>query len=71
MIASLLNDWFNWRHGAVMTNLYASAIWVTPTAVYVHFHFKCRDCWRPAHVPVKGTHHKVCRKHAAEQGHVH
>jgi hypothetical protein len=71
MTASVLNDWFNWRTGAVMTNLYASALWVPLTALWLHRHFKCRDCWRPATVPVPGTVRKVCRKHALEQGHTH
>lgn len=71
MIASVLRDWFGFDAGSVLTNLIASAIWVIPGAVYVHAHVKCRDCWRPAHVPVIGTPHRVCRKHADEGGHVH
>lgn len=71
MLASVLHDWFGWDAGAVLTNLIASAIWVAPGALWLHSHLKCRDCWRPASVPVKGTHHKVCKVHAIKHGHTH
>jgi hypothetical protein len=35
------------------------------------FEERCRDCWRKGHVPVSGTAHKVCKRHAAAGGHSH
>lgn len=46
-------------------------IWVIPTAIWAHRVFRCHYCWRPARVPIKGTPHHSCRKHAIEKGHVH
>lgn len=71
MTGSLLHDWFGWDGGAVLTNLIASALWVPLTALWVHRHLKCRDCLRPGTVPVPGSVHKVCKKHALEHGHTH
>lgn len=71
LTAGFLFDWFGFPLGVVLTNLIASAIWVLPGAVWLHSHFKCKDCSRPGVVPVKGTHFKACHKHAEEQGHVH
>ncbi len=71
VLASLLHDWFGWDSGSVLTNLIASAIWVIPTGVYAHRHFRCLYCIRPTTVPIQGTPHKSCKKHALEHGHVH
>lgn len=73
MTASLVHDWLGWDDGAVLTNLIASAVWVPLTYLVALRHLHCieRGCYRPGTVPVKGTPHKVCRKHAIEQGHVH
>ena len=71
MTASLLHGWFGWPDGAVLTNLIASALWVPLTFVLTLRHFRCQHCWRPARVPVSGTHYHVCKKHAIEHGHVH
>ncbi len=71
MIASVFSDWFGWDAGAVLTNLVASAVWVPLTALWVHRHIRCVECHRIGTVPVPGTVHKVCKKHALEQGHTH
>ena len=71
IVASLIHDWFGWDAGSVLTNLVASMIWVIPTAIWAHRVFRCHYCWRPARVPIKGTPHHSCRKHAIEKGHVH
>jgi hypothetical protein len=72
MIA-LIHEWFGWPNGAVLTNLIASAVWVPITYVSLLRHLHCHEkgCIRPATVPIPGTVHKHCRKHALEQGHVH
>jgi len=67
----MLHDWFGWPDGAVLTNLIASALTVVPTVFLTLRHFRCLHCWRPARVPVSGTPHHVCKKHAAEHGHAH
>ena len=69
----IVHDWFGWPDGAVLTNLVASAIWVIPTYLLALRHLHCveKGCYRPATVPVPGTVHKVCKRHARERGHTH
>lgn len=73
MTAALLEDWFGWPLGAVLTNLVASAIWVIPTYLLALRHLHCveRGCFRPATVPVPGTVHKRCKRHATATGVTH
>ncbi len=73
MMASLLSDWFGWDSGSVLTNLVASAIWVTPVYLLALRHLHCveRGCLRPATVPVPNTVHKRCKKHATATGVTH
>ena len=70
-MATLWRAWFGWYDGGIWTNLLASAVCFALGYFVALRHLKCRDCWRPAHVPVRGTVHKVCRKHALELGHTH
>ncbi len=73
MIGSVLRDWFGWDGGSVLTNLIASALWVAPVYLIALRHLHCveRGCYRPATVPVPGSVHKCCKKHATAHGYTH
>jgi hypothetical protein len=71
MWASLLNDWFGFPNGSVLTNLVASVLVGAPTVFLTLRHLRCRYCWRPARIPIAGTPHHACKRHAREHGHVH
>lgn len=68
---SLWQSWFAWPNGGVWSNLVASAITFGLGYLVAAWHFKCVHCWRPGRVPVKGTVHHVCRRHAVKHGHTH
>lgn len=71
--ASLLQQWFGWPDGSVLTNLIASALWVPLGYVTLLRHLHCveKGCFRPATVPVEGSVHKQCKKHATKHGNTH
>lgn len=73
MIHHILTSWFAFPDGGIWSNLVASALWVPVTYVSLLRHLHCREsgCFRPGTVPVKGTPHKVCKKHAGQGGHTH
>jgi hypothetical protein len=72
-VIRLFSDWFGWDSGAVLTNLVASVIWVPLTYFFALRHLHCveKGCFRPATVPISGTVHKHCKKHATICGTVH
>lgn len=70
----ILRDWFGWPDGAVLTNLVAAAIGVVAGYLVALRHFTCDRSWRcfrPGRVPVKGTVHHFCKRHARAAGHTH
>jgi len=73
MLLAFLYHWFDWPQGSVLTNLIASVVWVPLTymAMLRKLHCSQKGCIRIGTVPVPGTVHKVCKKHAKEQGHTH
>ncbi len=72
-VTAVLWHWFDFPGGGVLQNIIASAVWVPVTylALLRHLHCVERGCFRPATVPVSGTVHKRCKKHAGKCGDVH
>lgn len=73
MFHHLIQSWFSFPDGGIWSNLVASALWVPITYLGIlrHLHCKEKGCFRHGVVPVEGTVHKVCKKHAVEAGHTH
>jgi hypothetical protein len=73
MIHQILQGWFGLPNGAVYSNLVAAIIWVPVAWIAALRHLHCieKGCYRPATVPVPGTVHKICKKHAPKLGVTH
>ncbi len=64
--------WFN--SGANYWQWITSIVALAGWGMYFHVRFgedRCKHCWRKGNVPVKGTIHRVCKRHALEHGHTH
>lgn len=57
----LYSDWYNAWSG-ILSDVGELALIGSLYALY-HQH-KCSQCFRIAHMPVKGTHYKTCHKHS-------
>lgn len=67
--------WFNnqaW-FGVGANWIQYTTIFTWAAVLWTLWHRRCHEpfCVRPGEIPVKGTHHKVCKRHAKVNGHVH